>query len=61
MKNKVTIITYADFESILLPKENAHQNPQKLYTSILQKYIACSYRYKLVWVDDKFSNPLRHI
>ena len=29
------------------------------YTSKYQKHIACSYGYKLVCVDDKFSKPFK--
>ena len=45
----------ADFESILVPEDNGKQNPEESYTSKYQKHIACSYGYKLVCVDDKFS------
>ena len=46
---------YADFESIIVPKDNKKQNPWESYTNKYQKHIACSYSYKLVCVDDKFS------
>ena len=46
---------YADFKSILVPEDYKKQKPQESYTNNHQKYVACSYDYKLVYVDDKFS------
>ena len=54
-KVKSPFMIYSDFESILVPKDNLNQNPEKSFTSKYQKYAACSYGYKLVCVDDKFS------
>ena len=48
---------YPGFESILLPEDNGKQNPEKFHMNKYQKHIACSYGYKLVGVDDKFSKP----
>ena len=48
---------YVDFESILVPKDNEKQNPNGSYTNKYQKHITCSYDYKSVYVDDKFSEP----
>ena len=48
---------YADFESILVLQENGKQNPKDSDTSKYQKHITCSYGYKLVCVDGKFSKP----
>ena len=48
---------YADFESMLVPKDNGKQNPSEPYTDKYQIYIGSSYGYKLVCVDDKFSKP----
>ena len=48
-------IIYVDFESIFVPENNGNQNPEESYTNKYQKHIACSYGYKLVCVDDKFS------
>ena len=45
---------YVGFESILVQEENEKQNPKEY-----QKYIACSYGYNLVHVDDKFSKPFK--
>ena len=54
-KIKSPFIIYADFESILVPEDNGKQNPEGSYTNKCQKHIACSYGYKSVCVDDKFS------
>ena len=58
-KIKLPFITYADIESILVPESNGKQNAEAPYTNKYQKHIACSYGYKLVCVDDKFSNPFK--
>ena len=50
---------YADFESILVPEDNGKQNPNESYTNKYQKHVACSYGYKLVCVDDKFSKSFK--
>ena len=50
---------YADFESILVPENNGKPNVNVCYTSKYQKFIACSYGYKLVSVDYKFSKPFK--
>ena len=50
---------YADFESILVPEDNRKQNTNESYTNKYQKHISCSYGYKLVCVDDKFSKPFK--
>ena len=50
---------YPDFESILLPEDSGKQNPEKSHMNKYQKHIACSYGYKLVCVDDKFSKPFK--
>ena len=36
-------------------EDNGKQNPGESYTNKYQKHITCSYGYKLVCVDDKFS------
>ena len=54
-KIKSPFTIYADFESILVPKNNGNQNPEESYTNKYQKHVACSYGYKLICVDDKFS------
>ena len=58
-KIKSPFITYADFKSILEPEDNGKQNPEESYTSKYQKHIVCSYGYKLVCVDDKFSKHFK--
>ena len=59
-KIKPPFIIYADFESILVSKDNGKQNPEEPHTDKYQKHIASSYCYKLVCVDDKFSKPFNH-
>ena len=58
-KIKSLFMIYADFESILVLKVNGRQNPKESYTNKYQKHVACSYGYKLVCVDDKFSKPFK--
>ena len=48
-----------DFESILVPADNGKQNSEESYTNKYHKCIACSYGYKLVCADDKFSKPFK--
>ena len=50
---------YADFESILVLKDNGKQILNEPYTNKYQKHVACSYGYKLVCVDDKYSKPFK--
>ena len=50
---------YVDFEGILVPEDNGMKNPNESNTSKYQKHIGCSYGYKLVCVDDKFSKPFK--
>ena len=57
-KIKSPFIIYAAFESISLSENNDKQNTKEFYTNKWQNHIACSYGYKLVCVDDKFSKPL---
>ena len=45
----------ADFESILVSEGNRKQNLEESYRNKYQRYIACSYGYKLKCVDDKFN------
>ena len=47
---------YADFESISVRETNGKQNPDESFTN---KHVACSYGYKLVCVDDKFSKTFK--
>ena len=50
---------YAGFESILVPEDNGKQNPKESYMNKYQKHIACSYGYKLAYVEDTFSKPIK--
>ena len=58
-KLKSPFMIYADFEIILLPENNGKQNLNESYTNKYQKHIPCSYGYKLVCVNDKFSKPFK--
>ena len=58
-KIKLLFIIFVDFESIVVPENNGNQNPEESYTNKYQKHITCSYRFKLVCVDDKLSKPLK--
>ena len=58
-KIKSTFMIYVGFETILLPEDNGKQNPNESYTNKYQNHIVCSYDYKLVCVDDKFSQPFK--
>ena len=42
-----------------MQENNWEQNPEGSYRNKYKKNIACSYRYKLVCVDNKFSNPFK--
>ena len=54
-KMKSPFMIYADFVIILVPEDNTN----KSHTSKYQQHVACSYDYKLLCVDDKFSKPLK--
>ena len=58
-KIKSPFMIYVDFESILVPEDNGKQNPNESYTNKYQKHAANSYGYKLKYVDEKFSKPLK--
>ena len=42
-----------------MPEDNGKQNSEESYRNKYQKHIACSYGYKLVCVDNKFSKPFK--
>ena len=42
-----------------MPENSGKQNPEESYTNKYQKHVACSYGYKSVCVDDKFSKTLK--
>ena len=50
---------YAHFEIILVPKDNGNQNSDGSCTNKCQIHVACSYGYKLVYVNDKFSKHFK--
>ena len=54
-------MVYVNFESTLLCEENEKQNPNESFTNKYQKRVACSYGYKLVCVDVKFSKTFKSI
>ena len=54
-EEKITIYNLC----ILVPEDNGKQNRDKSCTNKHQKHVACSYGYKLVCVDDKFSKPFK--
>ena len=58
-KVKSLFMIYPDIESILVPEDNGKQNLNEPYTNKYQKHVACSYGYKLVCVDGKFSKPFK--
>ena len=58
-KVKSRLMIYADFESILVPQDNGKKNLKEPYANKYQKHVACSYGYKLVCVDHKFSKPFK--
>ena len=58
-KIKSLFLSYADFESILVPEDNRKQNPNESYTNKYQKQVAYSHGYKLVCSDEKFSKPFK--
>ena len=42
-----------------MPESNGKQNPKEPCTNKYKKYVACSYGYKLVCVDDKLSQTFK--
>ena len=42
-----------------MPEDNRKQIAEEFYTNKYQKPIACSYGYKLVYVDDNFSKSFK--
>ena len=48
-------MTFADFESIIGPEDNGKQNLGEPYSNKYQKHAACSFDYKLVCINGKFS------
>ena len=54
----VTFKIYADFESILKGVERNDKNNITSYTEKYQDHILCSFAYKVVCIDDKFSKTV---
>ena len=48
---------YADFECILKKIHSNNKNNNASYTELYQDHISCSFAYKVVCIDDKFSKP----
>ena len=42
-----------------MSENNGKQNLEESYTNKYQKHIACSYDYKLIYADDKFSKSFK--
>ena len=58
-KIKSPFMTYADFETVLIPGNNGKQNPGESYLNKYQNHVGCSYDYKLVFVDNQFSKSFK--
>ena len=58
-KIKSPFIIHFDFEYILVTEDNGNESPEQCYTNKYKIYIACSYGYKLVCVDNKFSKAFK--
>ena len=52
-------MTYVNFDSILKGVKNNDKNNAS-YTKKYQDHIPCSFAYKVVCIDDKFSKPVVH-
>ena len=46
-------------ESILVPENDKKQNPDVSFTNKYESYGPCSYRYKLICVDDQLCKPFK--
>ena len=58
-KTKSPFMIYTYFKSILVREDNGTQNPNESYTNKYQKHVDCSYGYKTVSVNDKFSKTFK--
>ena len=56
---KSPFMDYADFEGKLVPEDSGKQNANNSYRNKYQKHVACSYGFKLVFADDKFSKSFK--
>ena len=50
---------YADFESILVREDDGKKNPNESHRNKYQKHVVCSYGYKLVCLDKRFSQHFK--
>ena len=57
-KLKSPFMIKVNFESILVP-EDEKQNPDESFANKYQKHVTCSYGYRLLYVDDTFSEPFK--
>ena len=58
-KIKSPFIICADFESILVPKNNGKQNSNEPYTHKYHNHVCCYFGYKLVCGDDQFNKSFK--
>ena len=58
-KIKSTFTIYADSESILVTEDDWNKIQNSLVQTNIKKHVACSYGYKLVSANDKFSEPFK--
>ena len=49
---------YADFESLLKGARGSNRNNNTSCTEKYQDHIPCSFAYKVVCIDDRFSKPV---
>ena len=49
---------YADFESVLKWVRRDNRGSNVFYTEKYQEHIPCSFAYKVVYIDEKFSKPV---
>ena len=54
----VPFTIYADFESVFKRVSGSDRKNNASYTEKYQAHITCSFAYKFVYVDDKFSKPV---
>ena len=58
---KSLFLTHADFETILDQEDYRKQNLDESYMNKYAKDVACSYCFKLVYIDENLVNLLSHI
>ena len=57
---KVPFVIYADFESITQPIEQAERDPSQSYTDGYQVHIPCSFAYKVVCIDERYTETVTY-